>query len=327
MFFAIAVHSLFGIQCSRSRSEKPASISRLQQMAERGNATAQEELGSRFETGVGIQKNLIKSFVWIKKSAEQGNPKAQYGLAYRYNDGIGVEKNQETALYWYRKCAENGLGEWQANAQVAIADFYLKGIGGVKPDRAIAFEWDTRSALQGNPWGQFGVAAWMLREGHTSEDEHIGKVFLAASASKGIAEAQYNLAVILLEGVYTEHNAVEAAQWARKAAEQGHAKAQLLYGKNFLLEGVGVARDEQAAAKWCLKSAEQGNPHAQATIGELYLKGRGVPIDEKIGREWINRAIESDLSQAVIEFKNNRISAAAFSKIRRDAEKAKKLWR
>ena len=44
-------------------------------------------------------------------------------------------------------------------------------------------------------------------------------------------------------------------------------------------EGQGVSRDHTEAAKWYRMSAEQGNGPAQARLGQLYLRGEGVPED------------------------------------------------
>jgi len=68
----------------------------------------------------------------------------------------------------------------------------------------------------------------------------------------------------------------KAAEWFRKAAEQGHAEAQftlsLLYH-----DRQGVQKDDAQAAKWLLKSAEQGYASAQKNLAVLYAGGEGVP--------------------------------------------------
>ena len=54
----------------------------------------------------------------------------------------------------------------------------------------------------------------------------------------------------------------QAAQWFRKAAEQGVAQAQynlaVMYAK-----GRGVRQDGEQAVQWFRKAAEQGYPQAQ----------------------------------------------------------------
>ena len=51
---------------------------------------------------------------------------------------------------------------------------------------------------------------------------------------------------------------VEAVQWYRKAAEQGHAQAQDNLGEAYE-EGLGVHQDDAQAVQWYRKAAEQGH--------------------------------------------------------------------
>jgi hypothetical protein len=54
----------------------------------------------------------------------------------------------------------------------------------------------------------------------------------------------------------------EAAQWFRKAADQGNATAQFTLGGLFS-QGRGVAQSDAEAARWCRKAADQGFKEAQ----------------------------------------------------------------
>jgi TPR repeat protein len=64
----------------------------------------------------------------------------------------------------------------------------------------------------------------------------------------------------------------EAANWLRKAADQGDADAQ--YERGLLYsQGRGVTQNYAEAAKWYRKAAEQGNDPAQYELGLLYNGG------------------------------------------------------
>ena len=56
------------------------------------------------------------------------------------------------------------------------------------------------------------------------------------------------------EGV--EKNMTEAVEWWRKAAEQGHAKAQFILGDCYY-KGEGVAKDKTEAVGWWRKAAKE----------------------------------------------------------------------
>ena len=77
----------------------------------------------------------------------------------------------------------------------------------------------------------------------------------------------------------------------RKAAEQGHPRAQYNLGVLYA-NGQGVPQDFTEAAKWFRKAAEQGYAPAQNNLGSLYDKGKGVPLDFAEAAKWYRKAAE-----------------------------------
>ena len=88
----------------------------------------------------------------------------------------------------------------------------------------------------------------------------------------------------------------EAAKWLRKAAEQGHARAQFNLGVAHS-NGEGVPKDYQEAAKWFRKAAEQGLAPTQLMLGFMYDEGEGVPKDKKEAAKWFRKAAEQELAR------------------------------
>jgi TPR repeat protein len=70
----------------------------------------------------------------------------------------------------------------------------------------------------------------------------------------------------------------QAAEWYRKAAEQGYADAQAALGV-LVHDGRGVKQDYTEAAIWIRKAAEQGNKDAQLYLSGLCSLGQGVIQD------------------------------------------------
>jgi TPR repeat protein len=68
------------------------------------------------------------------------------------------------------------------------------------------------------------------------------------------------------EGVLKDQK--QATLWFRKAAEQGHDKAEEELGEAYA-EGSGVTRDLQEAASWYRKAAAQGNKEAEHNLSLL----------------------------------------------------------
>ena len=80
-----------------------------------------------------------------------------------------------------------------------------------------------------------------------------------------------------------------AAQWFRRAAEQGDASAQ--YNLAMLYrQGRGLAEDDKAAAQWLRRAAEQGYALAQSGLGLMYATGEGMPEDTVYAHMWANIA-------------------------------------
>jgi TPR repeat protein len=81
----------------------------------------------------------------------------------------------------------------------------------------------------------------------------------------------------------------EAVKWNRRAAEQGHAKAQ--YNVGFSYEnGQGVLQDYAEAVKWYRRAAEQGQADAQNNLASKFYKGQGVPQNYILAHMWFNLA-------------------------------------
>ena len=52
------------------------------------------------ENGTGAPPNPVKAFEWYLKSAEQGFPAAQLSLGVMYSDGKGVQRDLVKAYMW-----------------------------------------------------------------------------------------------------------------------------------------------------------------------------------------------------------------------------------
>ena len=87
-------------------------------------------------------------------------------------------------------------------------------------------------------------------------------------------------------------------EYLRKAAEQGHSKAQYSLGVMYA-QGEKVKQDFSKAAEWFSKAAEwfskaaeQGNGSAQLKLAYMYQDGEGVPRSYEKFFEWYQKAAE-----------------------------------
>lgn len=79
--------------------------------------------------------------------------------------------------------------------------------------------------------------------------------------------------------------------WYKRSAEQGLDSSQYVLG-NWYLNGVGVEVDEEQALEWFKKAAEQGHVEAQNMLGRCYEEGWGTVKDEEEAFQWFKKAAE-----------------------------------
>ena len=93
-----------------------------------------------------------------------------------------------------------------------------------------------------------------------------------------------------LEGKGVPQDYAQAAQWSRKAAEQGHAGAQVSLGSMYI-QGTGVPQNYAEAEKWFRKAAEQGDRTAQSMLGSFHFEGLGVTKDYVESYMWLTLSV------------------------------------
>ena len=92
------------------------------------------------------------------------------------------------------------------------------------------------------------------------------------------------------EGIGVAQDRQQAAAWFQKAAEQGHAKAQVYLGSMYRT-GDGVKRNYQQALAWYRKAADQGQADAQNELGIMYAAGEVVAKNDQQAIEWFNKVL------------------------------------
>jgi len=118
------------------------------------------------------------------------------------------------------------------------------------------------------------------------------------AAEAGQLRSQYLYAQGFALGALGEDlapNASAAVTWFRKAAEQGHASAQLRMGLAYR-DGIGVEADVVVAAEWYKKAALQGAATAQFLLGVAYTNGDGVQPNATEAFAWLHKAAEQGSS-------------------------------
>lgn len=77
----------------------------------------------------------------------------------------------------------------------------------------------------------------------------------------------------------------------QSSADAGESAAQFDLGNRYLY-GEGVDVDNFEAARWFRKAAEQGNNNAQYNLGVMYMQGTGVIADIAQAIDWFRKAAD-----------------------------------
>ncbi len=99
----------------------------LYPLAEQGNASAQNCIGSMLCEGLGVEKDEAQAVSWYQKAADQGDLEASNALGVMYVNGQGVEKDMQKGLHYIVIAAEKGFKAAQKNAYALYYEEAQKG--------------------------------------------------------------------------------------------------------------------------------------------------------------------------------------------------------
>ncbi|WP_377288590.1 exopolysaccharide production regulator ExoR [Rhizobium sp. SG2393] len=146
-------------------------------------------------------------------AAEKGHTGSRWALANMYAAGDGVAENDLEAFKIYSEIAREGVEPGSentgffVNALISLAGYYRRGI----PDSPVSV--DLAQARQ---------------------------LYFQAASTFGVAEAQFQLARMLLAGEGGAVNVQQAKKWLNRARKSGHVGAMGVFGNVLFNEGHAV---------------------------------------------------------------------------------------
>ncbi len=81
----------------------------LSPLAETGSAEAQYRLAIMHQNGLGVVRNELLAYKWMKSAAQQDYGPALHGLGFMYMDGDCAVRDDARALKWFEAAAAQGL--------------------------------------------------------------------------------------------------------------------------------------------------------------------------------------------------------------------------
>lgn len=145
-----------------------------------------------------------------RDAAEQGHTGSRWALANMYAYGDGVAENDLEAFKIYSDIASQGVEPgsedtgYFVNALISLAGYYRRGI----PGSPVHMDLDQARQL-----------------------------YFQAASTFGVAEAQFQLARMLLTGEGGTVNVQQAKKWLNRARKNGHAGAMAVFGNVIFQEG------------------------------------------------------------------------------------------
>jgi TPR repeat protein len=113
-------------------------------LAQKGNAEAQFKVGEMYETGRGVEKNIVEAKRWITRAAEQGHQAANYKLLYYDLQNNGVTAKNKPKLAELQQAAKGGNGI----AQYYVGLMHSRGVG-LRRNSTVALDWLGKASTLG----------------------------------------------------------------------------------------------------------------------------------------------------------------------------------
>ncbi len=189
----------------------------LRNAAERGDASAQFIVATRYLDGEGVTQDVTRAAHWYQKAALVGLAPAQYRLATLFERGRGVPKDTATALIWYERAAAQGNVKAMHNAAVIAA-----GTEAGKPNYDLAYKWFLAASQNGLKDSQFNLAVMYERALGTKANVDEALFWYLVAASQNDADAKKRAEVLSqnLSPVVVETVRAKAKAWVPQRAPE-----------------------------------------------------------------------------------------------------------
>ena len=222
--------------------------------AKQGFALGMHNLGLKIIAGHGTNRNSTIAKEWFERAAELGHVDSIHALGRIFELGEGVKPDLSKAIELYRQAATNGLNEAQNSLGAAL-------LQADPENHREAQQWLEIAAEAGNISAHHNLG--LMYENGTGVEKNSAAALkhYEVAAKKGYAPSQNNLAKFYFE--FGKHT--EAVRLLRSAANQGNSDAQAALG-GLLLQGIGTKRNVIEAYKWTILAVRQKNAIATQQI-------------------------------------------------------------
>jgi TPR repeat protein len=125
------------------RGDYATAMKLIRPLAEKGNVSAEYNLGTMYYNGEGTKRDYAEAMKWYRMAAQHGDVESARRVGFMNANAQGIERNDAEALKWYRMAADKGDPDSQNNLGV----IYSTGKG-VTQDNVQAHKWFTIAAAR-----------------------------------------------------------------------------------------------------------------------------------------------------------------------------------
>lgn len=281
-------------EATKETKQEPKTTTESKSVVQKNNSSKDaEELYTKACAASGAKRVML-----LQKAADVGSLEAMYDLADAYYDGEGVDKNMSLAIKWMTKAADAGY----IKAQTSLGATYFHGMEGLEQNYALSEKYLMLAAKKDNTDAQAFISFLYI----VMEDYEKALFWARKAAQMEHPQACFALGKIYDEGLGVEVDHKEGLKWFEKAAKNGDADAQNIVG-NYYNNGEFVARDYEKAFKYYQMAALQGHLWGMYNLGGYYASGVGTGIDLMKAGEWLRKAADGGLQEAIDTLKDNPV--------------------
>jgi len=240
------------------------------------NPLAQLSLALFYQNGWGRAVDLVQACQWYEKSAQGQIPLAADAYGSCLAAGSLREPDYPQAIVWYQKAAD--LGHHYSLCR--MGDLYIAG-SGVPRDAAGGVALCRQSAEQGSVQAMLHLAGMYMKE-DTPRDPAQAFQWYAMAAEYQSIEAEFQLGVMLRDGVGVQQDPISARTRFEKAASRGYISA---YYETAVLyfnaptnpdNGLWYENDMAKAYLWLSATQQRSQDAAQRAGAHEMLKDVGL---------------------------------------------------
>jgi uncharacterized protein len=278
-------------------------------LARSGNGQAQIRIARIYTRNKGVTPNENEACNWWEQATSSNDSTAAVNLGLCFETGVGRAQSHAQSVQWYRKAADGGnaygmynlglayeYGRGVAQSFDVAADWFRKALAvkmepgdNVDAQRHLKRCENNIGAARGDPQAQYDLAIDLMN-GHKPEvkDERRAMVMMREAATRSNNPDAWFIYGSWVHGGMggVKYDLAQAAVWIKKAADAGHEQATIRYAE-IVLCGIGVKKDLVASQRILRQAIDRGSWMAMGTLSHWYESGDcGFRKDAALSAEW-----------------------------------------